>query len=170
MDIIELLPPDGILSKVPTMQILLNFTLEKNIFKPCYKTHLAPVDSPLHNNYMMGELRWSYHLDWQVSWHMELKLICICEHHVDFSWFSCFKYPGKYLQMTSANRICEKHCSAVTVTLPAKALASSVGTALRWRRSLLLPTSMITMLLSAWSCNSFSQRSAFSYVRCLAMS
>lgn len=63
MDIIELLPPDGILSKVPTMQILLNFTLEKKKFKLCYKTLLAPMDSPLHNNYMMGELRWSYHLD-----------------------------------------------------------------------------------------------------------
>lgn len=34
---------------------------------------------------------------------------------------------------------------------PAKLLASSVGTARRWRRSHLLPTSMITMLLSAWS-------------------
>lgn len=45
---------------------------------------------------------------------------------------------------------------------PAKARASSVGTARRWRRSLLLPTSMMTMLLSAWSRSSFSQRSAFS--------
>lgn len=53
---------------------------------------------------------------------------------------------------------------------PANALASSVGTALRWRRSLLLPTNIITMLLSAWSWSSLSQRSAFSYVRCLAMS
>ncbi|KAG7214602.1 hypothetical protein INR49_010494, partial [Caranx melampygus] len=42
------------------------------------------------------------------------------------------------------------------------ARASSVGTALRWRRSLLLPTSMMTMLLSAWSLSSFSQRSTFS--------
>ena len=54
--------------------------------------------------------------------------------------------------------------------LPAKARASSVGTALRWRRSLLFPTSMMTMLLSAWSLSSFSQRSTFSYVRCLAIS
>ena len=54
--------------------------------------------------------------------------------------------------------------------VPAKTRASSVGTALRWRRSLLFPTSMMTMLLSAWSLSSFSQRSTFSYVRCLAMS
>lgn len=53
---------------------------------------------------------------------------------------------------------------------PAKARASSVGTALRWRKSLLFPTSMMTILLSAWSRSSFSQRSTFSYVRCLAMS
>ena len=49
-----------------------------------------------------------------------------------------------------------------TAYQPAKARASSVGTALRWRRSLLLPTSMMTMLLSAWSLSSFSQRSTFS--------
>ena len=56
------------------------------------------------------------------------------------------------------------------VILPAKALASSVGTARRWRRSDLLPTSMMTMFWSAWSRSSFSHRSTFSYVRCLAMS
>ena len=56
------------------------------------------------------------------------------------------------------------------VILPAKALASSVGTARRWRRSDLLPTSMMTMFWSAWSRSSFSHRSTFSYVKCLAMS
>ena len=59
---------------------------------------------------------------------------------------------------------------AALLEVPEKARASSVGTALRWRRSLLFPTSMMTMLLSAWSLSSFSQRSTFSYVRCLAMS
>ena len=52
----------------------------------------------------------------------------------------------------------------------AKDLASSVGTALRCLRSDLLPTSMITMLASAWSRNSRNHRSTFSYVKCLAMS
>ncbi len=60
---------------------------------------------------------------------------------------------------------------AMTMTnLPANALASSVGTARRCLRSLLFPTSIMTMLLSAWSRSSFNQRSTFSYVRCLAMS
>lgn len=54
--------------------------------------------------------------------------------------------------------------------LPANARASSVGTALRCRRSLLFPTSIMTMLLSAWSLSSFNQRSTFSYVRCFAIS
>src|SRR4051812_37454834 len=52
----------------------------------------------------------------------------------------------------------------------ANCLASSVGTALRCRKSLLLPTSMMTMLLSAWSRSSFSHRVTFSYVWCLLMS
>jgi len=49
-------------------------------------------------------------------------------------------------------------------------LASSVGTARRCRKSLLLPTSMITILWSAWSRSSLSQRSTFSKVTCFAMS
>lgn len=48
--------------------------------------------------------------------------------------------------------------------LLANALASSVGTALRCRKSLLLPTSMMTMFASAWSRNSLSHRVTFSYV------
>ena len=40
----------------------------------------------------------------------------------------------------------------------ANCLASSVGTARRCRKSLLFPTSMITMLESAWSRSSFSHR------------
>jgi hypothetical protein len=44
----------------------------------------------------------------------------------------------------------------------AKALASSVGTARRWRKSLLFPTSMMTMLASAWSRSSLSHLVTFS--------
>lgn len=46
--------------------------------------------------------------------------------------------------------------------LPAKARASSVGTARRWRRSLLFPTSIITIFWSAWSRSSRSHLSTFS--------
>ena len=56
------------------------------------------------------------------------------------------------------------------MSIPAYSFASSVGTALRCRKSHLLPTSMMTMLLSAWSLSSFNHRSTFSYVKCLAMS
>jgi hypothetical protein len=52
----------------------------------------------------------------------------------------------------------------------ANAFASSVGTALRCFKSLLLPTSMMTMFWSAWSLSSLSQRVTLSYVACLAMS
>lgn len=52
----------------------------------------------------------------------------------------------------------------------ANALASSVGTALRCFKSLLLPTSMITMFVSAWSRSSFNHRVTLTYVACLAMS
>lgn len=48
--------------------------------------------------------------------------------------------------------------------LLANCFASSVGTALRCLKSLLFPTSMITMLLSAWSLSSFSHLVTFSYV------
>ena len=48
--------------------------------------------------------------------------------------------------------------------LPAYERASSVGTALRCRKSDLFPTSIITMLLSAWSLSSFSHLSTFSYL------
>lgn len=53
---------------------------------------------------------------------------------------------------------------------PRPTLASSVCTERRWRRSLLLPTSMMTMLASAWSRSSLSHRSTFSNVVCLVMS
>jgi len=53
---------------------------------------------------------------------------------------------------------------------PANDLAWSVETARKCFRSFLFPTSMTTMLASAWSRNSFSQRSTFSNVRCLAIS
>lgn len=46
-------------------------------------------------------------------------------------------------------RLNESLFRGVMVVLPAKALASSVGTARKCRRSDLLPTSMMTMLLSA---------------------
>ncbi|CAA6665799.1 unnamed protein product [Spirodela intermedia] len=49
-------------------------------------------------------------------------------------------------------------------SLSANAWASSVGTALRWRRSALLPTSMMTILESVWALSSFSHRSTFSNV------
>jgi len=52
----------------------------------------------------------------------------------------------------------------------ANALASSVGTARRCFKSLLLPTSMMTMFESAWSRNSFNHRVTLTYVACLAMS
>ena len=52
----------------------------------------------------------------------------------------------------------------------ANAFASSVGTARRCFKSLLLPTSITTMLLSAWSRSSLSQRDTLMYVECLAMS
>ena len=52
----------------------------------------------------------------------------------------------------------------------ANCLASSVGTARRCLKSLLLPTSMMTMLESAWSRSSFSHLVTFSYVWCLLMS
>ena len=54
--------------------------------------------------------------------------------------------------------------------LPANALASSVGTARKCRKSDLLPTNIITIFASAWSRNSFSHLSTFSYVMCFAMS
>lgn len=41
---------------------------------------------------------------------------------------------------------------------PEKAFASSVGTARRCFKSLLFPTSIMTMLESAWSRSSFNQR------------
>lgn len=44
------------------------------------------------------------------------------------------------------------------------AFPSSVWTALKWRRSLLFPTSIMTILLSAWSRNSLSHLSTFSNV------
>ena len=53
---------------------------------------------------------------------------------------------------------------------PANAFASSVGTARRCLRSLLLPTSMMTMFESAWSRSSFSHRVTLTYVACLEMS
>jgi len=43
----------------------------------------------------------------------------------------------------------------------AYSLAASVGTSLKWRRSLLLPTSMMTMLGAAFSRNSVNHRSTF---------
>lgn len=52
----------------------------------------------------------------------------------------------------------------------ANPLASSVGTALRCLKSLLLPTSMMTMFASAWSRSSFSHLVTFSYVWCLLIS
>ena len=52
----------------------------------------------------------------------------------------------------------------------AKAAASSVGTALRCFKSLLLPTNMMTMLESAWSRSSFNQRPALSNVSLFEMS
>ena len=52
----------------------------------------------------------------------------------------------------------------------AKFLASSVGTLRKWRRSDLLPTSIMTILGSAWSRSSFSQRSTFSKVACFDIS
>lgn len=53
---------------------------------------------------------------------------------------------------------------------PAKAFASSVGTARRCFKSLLFPTSIMTMLASAWSLSSVSHRITLAYVECLAMS
>ena len=53
---------------------------------------------------------------------------------------------------------------------PAKALASSVGTALRCFKSLLLPTSIMTMFESAWSLNSLSHLVTFVYVACFEIS
>jgi len=53
---------------------------------------------------------------------------------------------------------------------PANERAWSVETARKCLRSFLLPTSMTTMLASAWSRSSLNQRSTFSNVRCLAMS
>ena len=44
----------------------------------------------------------------------------------------------------------------------AKAFASSVGTARRCLKSLLFPTSMMTILASAWSLSSFSHLVTFS--------
>lgn len=52
----------------------------------------------------------------------------------------------------------------------AKLFASSVGTARRCLRSDLLPTSMMTMLESAWSRSSLSHLETLTYVGCLAMS
>lgn len=52
----------------------------------------------------------------------------------------------------------------------ANALASSVGTARRCRKSLLLPTNMMTIFASAWSRSSLSHRVTFSYVWCLLIS
>jgi hypothetical protein len=52
----------------------------------------------------------------------------------------------------------------------ANCLASSVGTALRCLKSLLFPTSMMTIFESAWSRSSFNHRVTFSYVWCLLMS
>lgn len=78
-------------------------------------------------------------------------------------WFS----PGFQLSAFRTRR-CRGQREAGDIL--AKALASSVGTARRCLKSLLLPTSMMTMLLSAWSRNSFSQRVTFSYVWCLLMS
>ena len=52
----------------------------------------------------------------------------------------------------------------------AKAAASSVGTALRCFKSLLLPTNMMTMFESAWSRSSFNQRPALSNVSLFEMS
>ena len=53
---------------------------------------------------------------------------------------------------------------------PANAFASSVGTARRCFKSLLFPTSMMTMFESAWSRSSFNHRVTFTYVACLEMS
>ena len=53
---------------------------------------------------------------------------------------------------------------------PANAFASSVGTARRCFKSLLFPTSMMTMFESAWSRSSFNHRVTFTYVACFEMS
>lgn len=54
--------------------------------------------------------------------------------------------------------------------IPAKAFASSVGTARRCFKSLLFPTNIMMMLASAWSLSSFSHRVTLTYVECLAIS
>ena len=54
--------------------------------------------------------------------------------------------------------------------VPAKDFASSVGTALRCFKSLLFPTSMMTMFESALSRSSFNHRVTFTYVACFEMS
>lgn len=78
--------------------------------------------------------------------------------------------PGE-CQLTSSlsNYLDNCQCHRVRHVL-ANCLASSVGTARRCLKSLLLPTSMMTMLESAWSRSSFSHLVTFSYVWCLLMS
>lgn len=66
----------------------------------------------------------------------------------------------------SAISLKHEHFSFSTIFLmdhlPANCLASSVGTALKCLKSLLFPTSMITIFESAWSRSSFNQRPTLS--------
>ena len=53
--------------------------------------------------------------------------------------------------------------------VPANCVASSVDTSLKWCMSHLVPTSMMTMLVSVWSLKSFNHSSTLLYVMRLVM-
>lgn len=79
-----------------------------------------------------------------------------------------FYSPNVYLSFLTFNVIIKldfwiSFCTYVILTyIPAKLRASSVGTDLSDSRSVLLPTNMTTILASACSYSSFSQRSTLS--------
>lgn len=80
-------------------------------------------------------------------------------------WNGCLQLPGRYLyEFTRMDWKKNEYIRGDSEIdcLTGYTWASSVCTDLRWRRSLLFPTSMITILESAWSLNSFNQRSMLS--------
>lgn len=72
--------------------------------------------------------------------------------------------------LPSAHSNVPRSLLTVGYNLLANCFASSVGTALRCLKSLLFPTSIITIFASAWSRSSFNHLCTFSYVWCLLIS
>ena len=97
----------------------------------------------------------------------------VLESKLDIAGIECRSFnKGKVVLACSLSSASKhlKYSRNAECPILANCLASSVGTALRCLKSLLFPTSMMTMLESAWSRSSFNHRVTFSYVWCLLIS